>query len=198
MYEKEDVLKETIKSDLIVNLKDHFNKDYIKLNSKISQLENLIEKTTPSGLEDNSDLIINSEFKNINHENRPINTSNSLFNQNFKDLGNHDLHRIKNFMDEEKNTKNTKNKTILDQTFGETMNKTVNFISLSNEGYMKALYKAETMEDVYDNDKNIYQIIKVHLIAILLFIREDKNIIYIGIILIFFSMILYFMNITTS
>lgn len=195
MYETEDVLKETIKSDLIVNLKDHFNKDYTKLNSKISQLENLIEKTIPSGLEDNSDLIINSELKNINHENRPIDSSNSVFNKNFKDLNNHDLHRIKNFMNEEKNTKN---KTILDQTLGETMNKTVNFISLSNEGYMKALYKAETMEDVYDNDKTIYQTIKVHLIAILLFIREDKNIIYIGIILIFFSMILYFMNITTS
>ena len=195
MYEKEDVLKETIKSDLIVNLKDHFNKDYTKLNSKISQLENLIENKTPSGVEDNNDLIINSELKNINHENKPINTSNSAFNKNFKDLSNHDLHRIKNFMDEEKNTKN---KTILDQTLGETMNKTINFISLSNEGYMKSLYKAETMEDVYDNDKNIYQTIKVHLIAILLFIREDKNIIYIGIILIFFSMILYFMNITTS
>ena len=195
MYENKDLLEQTIKSDLIVSLRDHFNKDYNKLNSKISQLEKLLEKTTPGGLEDNSDSLINPELKNIKHENRPINTSNSVFNKKFEDLSNHDLHRIKNFMDEDTNTKN---KTILDQTLGETMNKTVNFISLSSEGYMKALYKAETMEDVYDNDKNIYQSIKVNLIAILLFIREDKNIIYIGIISIFFSMILYFMNITTS
>ena len=78
------------------------------------------------------------------------------------------------------------------------MYKLLNFITFSFEGYTKSLYNAELMEDVYDDDKNIYQTIKVHLIAMVLFIREDQHIIYIGIILIFISMIMYFMNITTS
>ena len=59
-------------------------------------------------------------------------------------------------------------------------------------------YIAEVMEDVYDDDKSIYQNIKVHLIAIILFMREDQNILYIGILLIFISMVMYLMNITTS
>lgn len=196
MYEKEDILKETIKSDLIVNLKDHFSSENDKLKLKISELEKTIEKNIPQGFEDNSDLIINKEFRNVNHETRPQSTSNSVFNEKFKDLSNHELHRIKKYMDKEKNIENYK--TILDQTLGETMNKTINFISFSNEGYDKALYKAETMEDVYDNDKSIYQTIKVYLLALVLFIREDKNITYLGIILIFLSMIMYLMNITTS
>ena len=54
------------------------------------------------------------------------------------------------------------------------------------------------MEDVYDEDKSIYQNIKIHLIAIILFMREDQNILYIGILLIFISMVMYLMNITTS
>ena len=78
------------------------------------------------------------------------------------------------------------------------MNRLVNFLTFSFEGYTKALYDAEVMEDVYDDDKSIYQTIKVHLIAIILFMREDQNILYIGILLIFISMVMYLMNITTS
>ena len=195
MYKNKDLLKETIKSDLIVSLQDKINSNNDNLNLKINELEKILKKNTPKGFEDKSDLIINKELRNLNYENRPQDTSNTIFNENFKDLSNYDLHRIKKYIDKEKNIKK---KTILDQTIGETMDKTVNFISFSHEGYMKALYKAEILEDVYDNDKSIYQIIKVHLIAFSFFMREDKNITYIGIILIFFSMILYFMNITTS
>ena len=46
--------------------------------------------------------------------------------------------------------------------------------------------------------KNMYQSIKIHLIAIILFMREDQNILYIGILLVFLSMIIYLVNITTS
>lgn len=195
MYENKDLLKETIKSDLIISLQDKINSNNDNLKNKINELEKILKKNTPKGFEDNSDLIINKEIRNINYENRPQDSSNTVFNENFKDLSNHDLHRIKKYIDKEKNTNK---KTILDQTLAEIMDKTINFISFSHEGYIKALYKAEILEDVYDNDKNIYQIIKVHLIALSFFIREDKNITYIGIILIFVSIILYLMNITTS
>ena len=38
---------------------------------------------------------------------------------------------------------------------------------------------------------------KVHLIAMILFIRDDRNIVYIGFLMIFFSIIIYFINIIT-
>lgn len=186
---------ESIKSDLLVALKDHSNIRYDKLNKKISELDKIYSQFLPKPNVDNSDLILSKKLKNLEEEIRPHPSSDSLFNKNFKDLSNHDLHRIKDYMD---NVKSVKTKTILDETLGETMNKTVNFLTFSFEGYTKAIYEAELMEDVYDNDKSIYQTIKVHLIAIILFMREDQNILYIGILLIFISIVMYLMNITTS
>ena len=78
------------------------------------------------------------------------------------------------------------------------MNKCVNFLTYSFDGYTKAYYEAEIMEDVYDNDKTMYESIKVHLIAFTLFFRDDENILYIGILLVFLSIIIYLVNITTS
>jgi len=188
-------LVESIKSSLLVELKDHVNININKLNYKLSELEKIYSQFLPNPNVDNSDLILSKKLKNLEEEIRPHPSSDSLFNKNFKDLSNHDLHRIKDYMD---NVKSIKTKTILDETLGETMNKTVNFLTFSSDGYKKAIYEAELMEDVYDNDKSIYQTIKVHLIAIILFMREDQNILYIGILLIFISMVMYLMNITTS
>ena len=194
MTDKSKII-ESIKSQLIVELKDHLNIGNNKLNQKISELEKNLSQLIVDPNEDNGDLILSKKLKNIEGENRPQISSDSLFNENFKDLSNHDLHRIKEYMD---NVKSVKNKTILDETLGETMNKTVNFLTFSFEGYKKALYEAEVMEDVYDDDKSIYQSIKIYLIAIILFMRKDQNILYIGILLVFISMVMYLMNITTS
>ena len=185
----------SIKSSLLVELKDHVNININKLNYKLSELEKIYSQFLPNPNMDNSELILSTKLNNLEEEIRPHPSSDNLYNKNFKDLSNHDLHRIKDYMD---NVKSIKTKTILDETLGETMNKTVNFLTFSSDGYKKAIYEAELMEDVYDNDKSIYQTIKVHLIAIILFMREDQNILYIGILLIFISMIMYLMNITTS
>ena len=53
-------------------------------------------------------------------------------------------------------------------------------------------------EDVYDDDKSTYESIKIHFIAMMLFFRDDENILYIGILLVFLSIIIYLVNITTS
>ena len=188
-------LVESIKSSLLIELKDHVNININKLNHKLSELEKIYSQFLPEPNMDNSELILSKKLNNFESEIRPHPSSDILFNKNFKDLSNHDLHRIKDYMD---NVKAVKTKTILDETLGETMNKTVNFLTFSSDGYKKAIYEAELMEDVYDNDKSIYQTIKVHLIAIILFMREDQNILYIGILLIFISMVMYLMNITTS
>lgn len=194
---KEEKNVETVKSELSIVFKDQIDSQTDKLKAKIIQLEKMINQNLPQASNgDNNDILINTELKNINYSNRPQTSNNtSLFNKKFKDLSNHELHRIKEYMDKE-NPKNKK--TILDENLGDIMNNLVNFISFSMDGYNKALYEAEIMENINNNDKSIYQTIKIHLISLVLFIREDQNVLYIGIILIFFSMILYLMNITTS
>ena len=116
-------------------------------------------------------------------------------NEHATNLSNHELHQIKKIHEKDHQIKP---QTILDEPLGEIMNKCVNFLTFSFDGYTKALYEAEIMEDVYDNDKSAYESIKVHLIAITLFMRDDENILYIGILLVFLSIIIYLVNITTS
>ena len=71
-------------------------------------------------------------------------------------------------------------------------------LALAMLRYSKKYYEAEIMENVYDEEKSTYESMKVHLIAMSLFFRDDENILYIGILLVFLSIIIYFVNITTS
>tara|TARA_B100000575_G_C23037030_1_gene596893 strand:+ start:291 stop:776 length:486 start_codon:yes stop_codon:yes gene_type:complete len=109
-------------------------------------------------------------------------------------LTNHELHSINNI---KKQNRIRGKKTILDETLGEIFDKCINFITYSFDGYSMKFTEAEVIVDVYE-DKSWYESIKTHFIAMLLFIRDDDNILYIGILLIFLSIIIYFINITTS
>tara|TARA_B100001094_G_scaffold273899_1_gene280551 strand:+ start:672 stop:1154 length:483 start_codon:yes stop_codon:yes gene_type:complete len=109
-------------------------------------------------------------------------------------LTNHELHTINNI--KKQNIIRGK-KTILDETLGEIVDKCINFLTYSFDGYSKKFMEAETIVEEYE-DKSWYGSLKTHSIAMLLFIRDDDNILYIGILLIFFSIIIYFINITTS
>lgn len=169
------------------------------LRSQILELRQALQMNMPhhDEEEDNMDILVNDHMRDITRENRPQMSSAglSINNKHFRDLSNHELHKIKKMHMKDHSVKP---RTVLDESLGDIMNKLVNFLTFSFDGYTKALYDAEVMEDVYDDDKSIYQSIKVHLIAIILFMRDDQNILYIGILLIFISMIMYLMNITTS
>ena len=168
------------------------------LRSQILELRQALQMNMPHhDEEDNMDILVNDHMRDITSENRPQMSSAglSINNKHFRDLSNHELHKIKKMHMKDHSVKP---RTVLDESLGDIMNKLVNFLTFSFDGYTKALYDAEVMEDVYDDDKSIYQSIKVHLIAIILFMRDDQNILYIGILLIFISMIMYLMNITTS
>jgi hypothetical protein len=147
--------------------------------------------------EDNMDIIVNSHMRDITADNRPQMSGAGLEvnNKHFRDLSNHELHQIKKI--HEKDHKQ-KPRTVLDENLGEIMDKCINFLTYSFDGYSKKYYEAEMMENVYDSDKSTYEMIKVHLIALTLFIRDDGNILYIGIMLIVVSMMMYLVNITTS
>ena len=169
------------------------------LRSQILELRQALQMNMPhhDEEEDNMDILVNDHMRDITSENRPQMSSAglSINNKHFRDLSNHELHKIKKMHMKDHSVKP---RTVLDESLGDIMNKLVNFLTFSFDGYTKALYDAEVMEDVYDDDKSMYQSIKVHLIAIILFMRDDQNILYIGILLIFISMIMYLMNITTS
>ena len=195
-------IRESLKTELNIeltnDLTDQLTAQNEDLKSQILELRQALQVTMPhhSDDEDNMDILVNSSIRDITSENRPQMSSAGLEinNKHFRDLSNHELQRVKKIHEKDHTDKP---KTVLDESLGEIMNKLVNFLTFSYDGYSKAVYEAEVMEDVYD-DKSMYQSIKVHVIAIILFMRDDQNILYIGILLVFFSMILYLMNITTS
>tara|TARA_B100000749_G_scaffold278274_1_gene268641 strand:- start:690 stop:1292 length:603 start_codon:yes stop_codon:yes gene_type:complete len=146
--------------------------------------------------EDNMDILVSGHLRDVSREVRPQMSGAGLAssNKHFRDLTNHELHKIKKIHEADHKQQP---RTVLDESLGGIMNKCVNFLTYSFEGYTKKLYEAEIMEDVHD-DKTTYQFIKIHLIAMILFFRDDQNILYIGILLVFLSIIIYLVNITTS
>jgi len=195
---------EELKEQLTIELTNTLNAQMGAKNQEIDDELNRIRQTLQTenspeqrGVEDGMDIILNQHMRDITRETRPQMSSAGLEinNKHFKDLSNHELHQIKKIHEKDHSLKP---KTILDESMGDIMNKLVNFLTFSFDGYTKAYYAAEVMENVYDDEKSMYQNIKVHLIAIILFMREDQNILYIGILLVFLSMIIYLVNITTS
>lgn len=189
-------LKNEIRTELLNELNEQMQLKNNELNSEITRIRQSLSSDNNEFQDDQMASILNQHMRDITKENRPqmSNAGLELNNKHFKDLNNHELHQIKKMHEKDHLLKP---KTILDESMGDIMNKLVNFLTYSFDGYTKAYYNAEIMEDVYD-DKSIYQSVKVHIIAIVLFMREDQNILYIGILLVFLSMIIYLVNITTS
>ena len=169
-----------------------------KINTEMIELRQVLNIQFPQHREDedNMDILVSGHLRDVSREVRPQMSGAGLAssNKHFRDLTNHELHKIKKIHEEDHKIKP---RTVLDESLGGIMNKCVNFLTYSFEGYTKKLYEAEIMEDVHD-DKTTYQSIKIHLIAMVLFFRDDQNILYIGILLVFLSIIIYLVNITTS
>ena len=192
-------IKNQLEAELLNELNDRIELQNNEVNSELTRVRQSLQMANSpqqTGVEDGTDIILDQHMRDITKENRPqmSNAGLEINNKHFKDLSNHELHQIKKIHEKDHSLKP---KTILDESMGDIMNKLVNFLTFSFDGYTKAYYEAEIMEDVYD-EKSIYQNIKVHLMAIILFMREDENIMYIGILLIMLSMIIYLVNITTS
>ena len=185
-----------IKADLLEVINEQMELRNTELQGDLLQLRQSLGNQY-SGEEDNMDILLNEHMRDITAENRPQMSSAGLEvnNKHFKDLSNHELHQIKKIHQEDHKRKP---RTILDESLGDIVEKCVNFLTYSFDGYSKAFYEAEIMEDVYDSEKSMYESIKVHLIAFSLFMREDENILYIGILLVLLSIIIYLVNITTS
>ena len=92
---------------------------------------------------------------------------------------------------------NIKKKNIFDMELGEIMKNTTNFFNDFISEYQNKIYDTE----LYYKDKNAnnasLENIKIYIIAFVRYINESDNVIYLGIIMILISIILYFLNITT-
>ena len=92
---------------------------------------------------------------------------------------------------------NVKKKNLFEMELGEIMKNTTNFFNDFISEYQNKIYDTE----LYYKDKNAnnasLENIKIYIIAFVRYINESDNVIYLGIIMILISIILYFLNITT-
>ena len=110
-------------------------------------------------------------------------------------LNSQELNKINRIIDQEHNKKQ---ETILDKPFGEVINNTVNFFGNSFEAYQTKLIEAEFSRNLYDTEHPYLDKLQKHLIAIVLFIRDEDNVIYLGIIMIILSVLICFFNISRT
>ena len=111
------------------------------LKSQILELRQALQMNMPhhDEEEDNMDILVNEHMRDITRETRPQMSSAGLSvnNKHFRDLSNHELHQIKKI--HEKDHKK-KIRTILDEPLGDIMDKCINFLAHSFEGYSKKYY----------------------------------------------------------
>jgi len=90
-----------------------------------------------------------------------------------------------------------KQSTILEKPLGEVIDHTINFFSHSFDSYSEKVIEAEAILMINSSDSYMGYL-KKHLTAFTLFIRDDENIIYLGILLIILSVLICFFNISRS
>ena len=87
--------------------------------------------------------------------------------------------------------------TIMDEPLSQIIDKTLNFLTYSVDSYSTQYNKAAVLLD-QENHNSWFGRLKISLYAIILFITHEEQILYIGILCILVSIIIYFINITTS
>ena len=167
-----------------------------RLMGRIKNLEQMVQSNMINKRSDKDYNLVQPYDESGTIDNRPQLTPAGLSdsNEQITHLSNHELHQMKNIYEKDHRRKPI---TILDESLGDILDKTINFLVHSYENYTNKIYEAELMEDVQGYEKGYYKRFKIHLIAMILFIRDDRNIVYIGFLMIFFSIIIYFINIIT-
>jgi len=89
-------------------------------------------------------------------------------------------------------------KTILNESLGEVFDKTLSFTANSMDAYMKKVYEAETILDTDRKNPSFQDSMMKYLVGVGLFIRDEGNAVYLGLVCILVSIIIYSLDITTS
>jgi hypothetical protein len=108
------------------------------------------------------------------------------------ELSNHDLDLIYDKL--YKKDLSDKKKNIFDLSLNKIIHNTISFLDHFQSDYSSKLYEVEILEE----DEKKKNMVMKYFTAFGLYIREHDNIIYLGIILVIFSFILYFFSISSD
>ena len=176
-----------VRQDLLDNsqelLKKQANNDH-----SFNEEENILEKQLWSGIPSGD---IDNFNKSIEKDIRPQMSSN-IASESLKQLKSSELDFINNLKVKEMDTKKP---TILDENLGNIIDNTINFIVNFIDDFHKYIYEAEVSEKIHLSKAGFFTKIKIYLLAFILYIRESENVIYLGFLLIFISIIIFFLTI---
>mgnify|MGYP003682401455 FL=1 len=192
--EQVNSLIEQAKEEINSNRDDQFGNLENRLSRKIKNLEQILQRGSSEDFEEDDIELIKPYDRDISMETRPQLSSSELKknNDHMTHLSNHELHQINSIYEKDHRRPI---RTILDEPLGNILDNTINFLVYSFDNFNKKIYEAELMED--GKDESSINKMKIYLIAFILFIRDEQNIIYFGIFMVFISIIIYFINIIT-
>ena len=182
-------------NELASDKENQFKKLSDDVRQQITSLRQFVRNDS-SELESELDHIQPFE-RDISMENRPQLNSAGLkeHNKHISHLSKHELHQAKSIHEKDHSRQV---QTVLDEPLGLFLDKTINFLAYSFDDFYLKIYEAELMENISsDKKKGIYDTLKVYTIAMILFIRDKDNILYIGCSMVFLSIIIYFISIIT-
>jgi len=160
-----------------------------RINNIILRIQELDPKQEDTN-ESSGNLLIQSEGKKIDSAGNL-----KAMNEYLQELTLHEYQKVNNILEKDHRQKN---KTIMNQSLGEIMEDTVNFLSNSVDNMYEKYNEAELIDMTPKDKQDTLYKIKTYLLAFILFIRDDKNVVYLGILCIIVANIILFFNITTS
>ena len=91
-----------------------------------------------------------------------------------------------------------KRETVLDLTMNQIIENTVNMIGNFSKDYIYRLHDVNLEFELYGEEEGFYVNLKKYLVAFMLYLGSNDNLLYFGIILVVLSIILYFFNISSK
>tara|TARA_B100001248_G_C27358370_1_gene445049 strand:- start:156 stop:614 length:459 start_codon:yes stop_codon:yes gene_type:complete len=135
------------------------------------------------------------DFTENRKPSRPQEGRNSIIKGTIDGLELHEYSSVNKILQE---YYNKKEKTIMDKTLGEILNNTTNFFNNSFYSYSNKLLEAEALLRITEDNYSISTSLYKYITALVLFIRDDDNIIYLGILMIILAVLICFFNISRS
>ena len=124
--------------------------------------------------------------------NRPQEGRSQYITDSMNSLDSQEFSKVNKIIEEHYDKKHS---TIMDKPLGEILNNTANFFNNSFYSFSDKLIEAEVVLRLKD-DKSVLNSFKKYTTALILFVRDDENIIYLGIIMIIISILICFFNIS--
>lgn len=97
-----------------------------------------------------------------------------------------------------RNEKQTKKHTLMTMTLNEIVENTIKTVALFSHEYTKHIYQVSQDHKLRGLQDSFPDRIKTYLLALVNYLGDKDNILYIGILMCFVSIIIYFFNISTS